>query len=121
MNDPMFVEVARALGAAALSSPGDDAARLDDLGRRVLSRPFAAAEREALLGFLSTQRQRLAAEGREELHDVPLVPERPGSAWLAGQCPLCGGGLMVRDREGVRAERWSCSGTGHEDQGLPFG
>ena len=61
MNDPMFVEVARALGAAALASPGDDAARLDDLGRRVLSRPFAAAEREALLGFLSTQRQRLAA------------------------------------------------------------
>ena len=61
MNDPMFVEVARALGAAALASSGDDAARLDDLGRRVLSRPFAAAEREALLGFLSTQRQRLAA------------------------------------------------------------
>ena len=61
MNDPMFVEVARALGAAALSSSGDDAARLDDLGRRVLSRPFTADERSTLLGFLRVQRERLAA------------------------------------------------------------
>lgn len=61
MNDPMFVEVARALGAAALASPGDDATRLDDLGRRVLSRPFTGEERETLLRFLSTQRARLAA------------------------------------------------------------
>jgi hypothetical protein len=61
MNDPMFVEVARALGAAALAGQGDDAARLDDLGRRVLSRPFAAEERETLLGFLRVQRERLAA------------------------------------------------------------
>jgi hypothetical protein len=61
MNDPMFVEVARALGGAALASPGDDAARLDELGRRVLSRPFAVEERETLLGFLRVQRERLAA------------------------------------------------------------
>jgi len=84
MNDPMFVEVARALGAQALASPGDDAARLDDLGRRVLSRPFAADERETLLGFLSTQRQRLAAG---ELDAVKLGGEGGGdpvdrAAWM---------------------------------------
>jgi hypothetical protein len=84
MNDPMFVEVARALGAAALAGQGDDAARLDDLGRRVLSRPFAADERETLLGFLSTQRQRLAAG---ELDAVKLGGEGGGdpvdrAAWM---------------------------------------
>jgi len=84
MNDPMFVEVARALGAAALASPGDDAARLDDLGRRVLSRPFTAEEKGALLGFLSTQRQRLAGG---ELDAAKLGGEGPGepvdrAAWM---------------------------------------
>ena len=84
MNDPMFVEVARALGAAALSGPGDDAARLDDLGRRVLSRPFAAGEREALLGFLRVQRERLAAG---ELDATKLGGEGGGdpvdrAAWM---------------------------------------
>jgi hypothetical protein len=61
LNDPMFVEVAQALGAAALASPGDDAARLDDLGRRVLSRQFTADERATLAEFLRVQRERLAA------------------------------------------------------------
>ena len=84
MNDPMFVEVARALGAAALSGPGDDAARLDDLGRRVLSRPFAAGEREALMGFLRVQRERLAAG---ELDATKLGGEGGGdpidrAAWM---------------------------------------
>ena len=84
MNDPMFVEVARALGAAALSGPGDDAARLDDLGRRVLSRSFAAGEREALLGFLRVQRERLAAG---ELDATKLGGEGGGdpvdrAAWM---------------------------------------
>jgi hypothetical protein len=61
LNDPMFVEVARALGAVALSGPGDDAARLDELGRRVLSRRFTADERATLGEFLRIQRERLAA------------------------------------------------------------
>ena len=61
LNDPMFVEVARALGSVALAAPGDDAARLDELGRRVLSRRFTVDERATLLEFLSIQRERLAA------------------------------------------------------------
>jgi hypothetical protein len=61
LNDPMFVEVARALGAAAMQAGPDDATRLADLGRRLLSRRFDADETAALAAYLAAQRQRLAA------------------------------------------------------------
>ena len=61
LNDPMFVEVARALGAAAMQAGSDDATRLEDLGRRLLSRGFDADETAALAAYLAAQRQRLAA------------------------------------------------------------
>ncbi|MBU6222238.1 MAG: DUF1553 domain-containing protein [Planctomycetes bacterium] len=60
LNDPMFVEVARALGAAAMQAGTDDATRLADLGRRLLSRKFDANETAALAAYLAAQRQRLA-------------------------------------------------------------
>ena len=61
LNDPMFVEVAQALGRAVMAAGDDDPTRLVDLGRRVLSRPFDADEARALLGYLAVQRQRLEA------------------------------------------------------------
>ncbi|MFM7248313.1 MAG: PSD1 and planctomycete cytochrome C domain-containing protein [Planctomycetaceae bacterium] len=61
LNDPMFVEAARALGATLAAAPGDDAARLEALALRVLSRPFDAAEARALADYLAAQRLRLAA------------------------------------------------------------
>ena len=61
LNDPMFVEVARTLGAAALQAGSDDATRLADLGRRLLSRGFDADETAALTAYLAAQRRRLAA------------------------------------------------------------
>jgi hypothetical protein len=61
LNDPMFVEVAQALGRLAAAAGPDDAARLTLLGQRLLSRPFADDEQWLLLGFLATQRRRLAA------------------------------------------------------------
>ena len=61
LNDPMFVEAARALGGTLAAAPGDDAARLEALGLRVLSRPFDAAETRALSDYLAVQRGRLAA------------------------------------------------------------
>ena len=61
LNDPMFVEVARVLGAAAMQAGPDDATRLADLGRRLLSRRFDADETAALAAYLAAQRQRLAA------------------------------------------------------------
>ena len=61
LNDPMFVEVARALGAATMQAGPDDATRLEDLGRRLLSRGFDADETAALAAYLAAQRRRLAA------------------------------------------------------------
>ena len=61
LNDPMFVEVAQTLGAAAMQAGSDDATRLADLGRRLLSRGFDADETAALTAYLAAQRQRLAA------------------------------------------------------------
>ena len=60
-GSPMFVEVARALGAAAMQAGPADATRLDGLGRRLLSRGFDADETAALAAYLAAQRQRLAA------------------------------------------------------------
>jgi hypothetical protein len=61
LNDPMFVEIAQALGRAVLAGGGDDAARLRDLGRRVLSRELAPEEASVLAAYLAEQRRRLAA------------------------------------------------------------
>lgn len=58
LNDPMFVEVTRAVEAVMRAGSSDDT-RLADLGRRLLSRPFDAEEREALAAFLATCRRRL--------------------------------------------------------------
>ena len=61
LNDPMFVEVARSLGAAVMEAGPDDATRLADLGRRLLARPFDPDELSALAAFLAGQRERIAA------------------------------------------------------------
>ena len=61
LNDPMFVDVARALGRAALAAGSDDAVRLRELGRRVISREFDSEEAAAFARYLAIQRQRLAA------------------------------------------------------------
>src|SRR5690606_16787074 len=57
-----FVEAARELASATLASAGDDAARLSDLGRRVLLREFEADEASLLAGLLKRSRARFAAE-----------------------------------------------------------
>ena len=84
LNDPMFVEVARALGEAVMRAGPDDDARLADLGRRLLARPFDAEERGALAAFLDTCRRRLEAG---ELDAAKLVgDDRAGvadrAAWM---------------------------------------
>ena len=61
LNDPMFVEVAQSLGKTVLAAGADDATRLRELARRVLSREFDADEERAMTDFLHVQRQRLAA------------------------------------------------------------
>jgi hypothetical protein len=84
LNDPMFVEIAQALGRTALAAGSDDTARLRDLGRRVLSRDFAAEEQAALAAYLAEQRQRLAAGEIDAKQlaggDSPDVAEQ--AAWM---------------------------------------
>ena len=60
LNDPMFLEIARALGREVLAAADTDAGRLRELSRRLLSRELTAVEAEALAGYLDAQRQRLA-------------------------------------------------------------
>ena len=54
LNDPQFVEAARALAQAVLKAPGDASdARLDAIALRVLSRPFRPEERSIVRASLS--------------------------------------------------------------------
>jgi len=61
LNDPMFLEIAQALGRVALAAGPDDTARLDALATRLFSRSLTAQEAGLLGAYLAAQRQRLAA------------------------------------------------------------
>jgi hypothetical protein len=61
LNDPMFVEIAQALGRITATSDPDDPSRLDLLARRIFSRRLEADEAKLLLDYLAEQRRRLAA------------------------------------------------------------
>jgi hypothetical protein len=83
LNDPMFVEVARAVGAVVMKAGPDDATRLRDLARRLLSRDFTADEQRALADYVAAQRQRLAAgelDAKALAGDGPDAAER--AAWM---------------------------------------
>ncbi|NBP88941.1 MAG: DUF1553 domain-containing protein, partial [Planctomycetia bacterium] len=60
LNDPMFLEIARAFGETIVQVAGSDADRMQELSRRLLSRDFSAEEADQLLEYLKSQRQRLA-------------------------------------------------------------
>ena len=61
LNDPMFIEVSRALGRAVMRAGDDDTSRIRDLARRVLSREFDEDEARVMADYLALQRRRLAA------------------------------------------------------------
>lgn len=61
LNDPMFLEIAQALGRLAAAAGPDDASRFDLLARRLFSRRLAADEVPLLAEYLAEQRRRLAA------------------------------------------------------------
>ncbi len=61
LNEPVFMECARALATRALSEVGpSDADRVSHIFRRVLSRPPSEMEKNELLSLLAKARQRLA-------------------------------------------------------------
>jgi hypothetical protein len=53
LNDPQFVEAARALADAALAWSTNDSLRLDFIARRLLARPLEADEQELVLATLA--------------------------------------------------------------------
>jgi hypothetical protein len=57
LNDPQFVEAARAFAERVLDSPGDDLARLRFAFGETVSRPPAAAEERVLLASLARERK----------------------------------------------------------------
>jgi len=61
LNDPMFVEIAQALGRLAAAAGPDDAARFDLLARRLFSRSLEPDEAALFANYLAEQRRRLAA------------------------------------------------------------
>ena len=90
LNDPMFLEIARALGQKAFLVTGGDVDRLQEVSRRMLSREFSAQETDLLLRYLKSQRRRLAdgtlsaielmavADGKK--HDQKRLREE--AAWM---------------------------------------
>ena len=64
LNDPSFVEAARAMAARVLKeAAGDDAARLGWLWREALQRQPTEAERSTLLALLAKHRAEFKADG----------------------------------------------------------
>ncbi len=63
LNDPMFLEIAQALGRVAATAGPDDAARLNALSVRLFSRPLDPDEQKILGEYLVAQRQRLVDGG----------------------------------------------------------
>ncbi len=62
LNEPQFLEAARALAARARAAGADDPARLDHAFRLVLVRAPTAPERQCLLDLLARQRAHFAAQ-----------------------------------------------------------
>lgn len=90
LNDPMFLEIARALGRKAMLITGSDSDRVQELSRLLISRTFSVEETDLLLVYLGNQRQRLAdgtlsatelmAVAAEEKPDLKKVREE--AAWM---------------------------------------
>lgn len=86
LNDAAFMECARALGRMAAELKGDDAARIELLFRRCLTRPPSQAEAEKMARFYQSQFDRFAsgdlkAEDMLETKDGGQLNER--AAWTA--------------------------------------
>src|SRR5437764_12050052 len=85
LNEPIFVEAARALALRVLREGGaDDARRVDYALLLCVSRPARPAERETLLALLRSTRQRLADGWLNPREDAPgdpaqLPPPPPGA------------------------------------------
>jgi hypothetical protein len=95
LNDPTFVEAARALAAELLRNPNTptDGGRIDALFQRALARPPKEKERESLIKFVETQRREFANNPQDaaKLLKVGLAsaPKDPPGPELAAWTSVC--------------------------------
>ena len=94
LNDPSFVEAARAFAGRVLSAQrASDDARLDFACEEALARPIKAKERKSLTEFLALQREhyRLNPEEAKRLMSVGFAPEPKDAdrAELAAWTEVC--------------------------------
>jgi mono/diheme cytochrome c family protein len=82
LNDPQFVEAARALADRALAAPGDDATRLDFVARRLLARPLEADEQEIVAASLARLAEHYAAHPEDAAQLVAVGESKPRFADL---------------------------------------
>jgi hypothetical protein len=102
MNDPTFVEAARALAISILDDEKlDDQQRIEELFRRTLSRAPRSAEMKTLLPFLASSREnyRQHPEMAASLLKVGLqpVPAEMDKVELASWSDLCRGLMNVNE------------------------
>ncbi len=76
LNDPSYVEAARALAARMMASSKDDAERIDFAFYQAFSRAASGEERTALLDLLKSQRARFVSEPdrASELLSIGISP-----------------------------------------------
>jgi hypothetical protein len=78
LNEPLFIEAARALALKTLKEGGtSDGQRLNYVFRRVLSRPPERRESAELLGLLNRQRNRFIAGELNPWNFVTDNPDKP--------------------------------------------
>ena len=82
LNDPQFVEAARALADRALEQPGDDAARFDFVAHRLLARPLEADEREIVGESLARLAEHYQGHPEDAAKLVAVGESKPRSADL---------------------------------------
>jgi len=80
LNDPQFVEAARALADLALEQAGDDQARLDFVARRLLGRPLESDELEIVGGSLAALATHYAQHPDDAATLVAVGESKPRSA-----------------------------------------
>ncbi|MFD2255930.1 PSD1 and planctomycete cytochrome C domain-containing protein [Luteolibacter algae] len=91
LNDPTFVEAARALADQVLTASADDSSRIESLYLRVLARSPSPREVTRLASFLAKERQRFqtAPDQADELlgiglyHSKNKIPEPEKAAWTS--------------------------------------
>jgi len=74
LNDPAFLEFARALGKMAANADGDDSKRVDLLVRRCLTRPVSEDEKAKLAEFYQAQLARFT-KGELKVGEILDVKE----------------------------------------------